>query len=246
MSFTDNELNERKSKLRIEALEKEVHRLRNSTHKQSGKISTLRKSLYLQLVFFVSLLSILLFKGLIQLPNSTSAVNKLPNIAEVKESPVQDTLSNVNITETDTISQIAQNTIEEVLVDENQDGIIFAIQIGAYASIDLSDYEENLSGIKQDTYDGINQFTLGEFNEYYKAESFLKVVQQMGFKDAFVMSFKDGKRIHIQNALAMRLKNLPDEREVAENKPLSKIVDSSPNQTPVGIEASSNDNRIQL
>lgn len=214
MSFTENEFNEQKTKLRIEAMEKEVQRLRTSNLKQSSKIGALRRNLYFQLVFFISLFSILLFKGFILLPNNSSSIEHLP--LEAKNVTAKDTIKETKPIVEDTISQIVYNTHKGALPKVDYDGIIFAIQIGAYTGIDLEDYEGNLLGIKQDSYEGINQFTLGEFIDYNEAESFLGVVRQMGFKDAFIMSFKNGRRINIQNALAMRLNNQPIEKEVKE------------------------------
>lgn len=212
MSFSENAFNEQKSKLRIEAMEKEVQRLKTSSQKQSSKIGTLRRSLYLQLVFFVSLFSILLFKGLIQFPHSSGSIENRPLQAET--TVVKDSTKKITPNAVDSVNQIIYNTHKGALPKDDYDGILFAIQIGAYTGIDLEAYEGKLLGIKQDTYEGINQFTLGEFIEYDEANSFLDLVQQMGFQDAFIMSFKNGRRIQIQDALAMRKKERPTEEEV--------------------------------
>ncbi|MBS2096877.1 hypothetical protein [Carboxylicivirga linearis] len=211
--MSENEFNEQKTRLRIEAMEKEVQRLRSSSQKQSSKIGTLRRSLYFQLVFFVSLLSILLFKGLIMLPGIGSSIEKAPLQAEVVTP--KDTVPEQPVEE-DTVSHIIYNTHKGAIPKEDYDGIIFAIQIGAYTGIDLDKYEDNLLGIKQDTYEGINQFTLGEFIDYKEADEFLDVVRDMGFEDAFIMSFKNGRRINIQNALAMRVQESNKEDKVKE------------------------------
>ena len=211
--MSENEFNEQKTRLRIEAMEKEVQRLRTSSQKTSSKIGTLRRSLYFQLVFFVSLFSILLFKGLIILPGISNSAEKIPLQAEVITP--KDTIPEKPVTE-DTVSQIIYNTHKGAIPKDDYDGIIFAIQIGAYTGIDLDKYEDNLLGINQDTYEGINQFTLGEFIEYNEADEFLKVVRGMGFEDAFIMSFKNGRRINIQNALAMRVQDKPKEIEKVE------------------------------
>lgn len=207
--MSENEFNEQKTRLRIEAMEKEVQRLRTSSQKKSSKIGTLRRSLYFQLVFFVSLFSILLFKGLILLPGISSSAEKVPVQAEVVIP--KDTIPDKPVAE-DTVSQIIYNTHKGAVPKADYDGIIFAIQIGAYTGINLDKYEDNLLGIKQDTYEGINQFTLGEFIDYNEADEFLEVVRGMGFEDAFIMSFKNGRRINIQNALAMRVQDQPKEK----------------------------------
>jgi len=216
--MSENEFNEQKTRLRIEAMEKEVQRLRTSSQKKSSKIGTLRRSLYFQLVFFVSLFSILLFKGLILLPGISSSAEKVTLQAEVITP--KDTIPDKPVTE-DTVSQIIYNTHKGAIPKDDYDGIIFAIQIGAYTGIDLDKYEDNLLGINQDTYEGINQFTLGEFIDYKEADEFLEVVRGIGFEDAFIMSFKDGRRINIQNALAMRVQDKP--KEIKEVETSNKI-----------------------
>ncbi len=250
MSFSENAFNEQKSKLRIEAMEKEVQRLKTSAQKKSSKIGSLRRSLYLQLVFFVSLLSILLFKGLIQLPGTTAKIDNTPLQAEIVIE--KDTIEkDVETSDYDSLSHLVYNTHKGALPKEDYDGILFAIQIGAYTGIDFEDYEDNLLGLKQDTYEGINQFTLGEFIDYGEAENFLDVVRGMGFQDAFIMSFKNGRRIQIQNALAMRQKSKPSEQEVEEAydqgavEPIKSLV-SSPESQKENIASSMSNDGIQL
>lgn len=250
MSFSENTFNEQKSKLRIEAMEKEVQRLKSSAQKKSSKIGSLRRSLYLQLVFFVSLFSILIFKGLIQLPGSTAEIDETIHNAELLVE--KDTIKEDINSEYDSLSHIVYNTHKGAVPKEDYDGILFAIQIGAYTGIDFEGYEDNLLGLKQDTYEGINQFTLGEFIDYGEAETFLDVVKNMGFQDAFIMSFKNGRRIQIQNALAMRQKNQPTAQEETEEsnlqmatEPINGLVSTSESQKENIASSMSNDG-IQL
>lgn len=249
MSFTDNEFNEQKSKLRIEAMEKEIQRLRTSSHKQTTKIESLRRNLYVQLVFFISLISILFFKGLILLPGITDNKNNTPVQAELTNH--KDTLNKASAPVEDTLNRIIYNTHKGAIPKDDYDGIIFAIQIGAYTGIDLNKYEDKLLGINQDSYEGINQFTLGEFIDYSEAESFLAIVRQIGFNDAFIMSFKNGRRIKIQNALALRMKQKSAEEEVNESLKQDNTSDdlAESNRSTYQKESLSapiNNNKIQL
>ncbi|MBI9063741.1 MAG: hypothetical protein JEZ14_17300 [Marinilabiliaceae bacterium] len=200
MSFSEHAFGEHKNQMRSEALEKEVQRLRSISRRQSHKISSLRRTLYFAIFFFVILLSILLIKGLIQFPTKTPT----PDLAQFRQTII-DSLARQKPQE-DTVERFVYSAHPAAIRKEDFKGIIFSIQIGAYTGIDLEQYENHLMGIKQDSYEGINQFTLGEFVDYTEAVDFLNTIKQMGFQDAFIMSFKNGIRIHIQDAISMKQK----------------------------------------
>lgn len=200
MSFSEHTFGEHKNQMRSEALEKEVQRLRSISRRQSYKISSLRRTLYFAIFAFVALISILFIKGLIQL----SAKTKTPttDISQLRQAII-DSLERQKPQE-DTIDRYVYAAHPAAIRKEDFKGILFSIQIGAYTGIDLEPYKDHLMGIKQDTYDGIHQFTLGEFVDYTEASEFLNTVRQMGFQDAFIMSFKNGIRIKTPDAIAIQ------------------------------------------
>ncbi|MCT4588679.1 MAG: hypothetical protein N4A71_12690 [Carboxylicivirga sp.] len=193
----DNQLPEHKLRLRVEALNNEVLRLRKTTKKQTAKIGNLRLWFYFTFAFSVTLFTFLILQGFIQIPGQIKNIEVAHSVDTVyieKE---------LNI---DSLKKITYNTHKSAIPKDDYDGVLFAIQIGAYKDRDLSEYKENMLGLKQDTYDSINQFTLGEFIEYEEALDFLAIVQDMGFEQAHIMSFKNGYRIRLENALALRQK----------------------------------------
>ncbi|MCG8581965.1 MAG: hypothetical protein MI866_18705 [Bacteroidales bacterium] len=197
MSLPENALPEHKLQLRVEALNDELTRQRELSKKQTNTIGNLRLWFYFTTVFSVTLFSFLLMQGFISIPGQqkTMTAGHLVDTVYIEKA--------INI---DSLDKIRYNTHRSALPKEDYDGILFAIQIGAYKDLDLSQYKENMLGLKQDTYDSINQFTLGEFIEYEEALNFLTIVQNMGFEQAHMMSFKNGYRIRLENALAMRQK----------------------------------------
>ncbi|MBK3517251.1 hypothetical protein [Carboxylicivirga marina] len=197
MSLPENTMPEHKLQLRVEALNNELTRLRKSSKKQTVKISNLRLWFYFTLVFSVTLFSFLIIQGFISLPN---------NQPTAQFTPLIDTVYIEKAIDIDSLEKITYNTHKSALPKEDYDGVLFAIQIGAYKDLDLSDYKNNMLGLKQDTYDSINQFTLGEFIQYEEATKFLSIVQHMGFEQAHIMSFRNGYRIRLENALALRQK----------------------------------------
>lgn len=84
----------------------------------------------------------------------------------------------------------------------NEDvGVVFKVQIGAYASKDLAKYGKQAKNFSQESEDGLNKFTVGAFRDYWEADTFKKYLREMGVKDAFIVSYKDGKRVDIKEVL---------------------------------------------
>jgi len=197
MSLKDHSSSNYKERLRLEALEQELKRVRQSSLKQSTKISNLRLALYFQLAFFTLLFVFLFLKGFIDLPQ-----NHTPAISTTKV--VTDTIYIAKAPVKDSVYNITYNTHKAAMPKKSYDGVLFAIQIGAYKDLDLSEYKENLLGLKQDTYDSLNQFTLGEFIDYKEAQAFLRIIRGMGFRQAHIMSFKNGRRIQVKRAIQLQ------------------------------------------
>ncbi len=77
-------------------------------------------------------------------------------------------------------------------------GIVFKVQIGAYKEIDLAnDNTSNFGAEKSD----LNKYTIGVFKDYWEADTFKKYIKEMGVKDAWIVSYKDGKRVDISEVL---------------------------------------------
>ncbi len=84
----------------------------------------------------------------------------------------------------------------------DQEGIVFKVQIGAFKNKDLSKYleaGENFSGEVDEN--GLRRYSLGVFRDYWEADTFKKYLREMGVKDAWIVSFKDGQRVPIKEVL---------------------------------------------
>ncbi|MFN8417022.1 MAG: Ezrin/radixin/moesin family protein [Cytophagaceae bacterium] len=81
-------------------------------------------------------------------------------------------------------------------------GIVYKVQIGAFKNKDLSKYFNNNKNFSGDVEpDGTKKYTLGSFTDYWEADNFKKYLREMGVKDAWVVAYKDGKRINLKDAL---------------------------------------------
>ena len=71
-------------------------------------------------------------------------------------------------------------------------GVVFKVQIGAYRQIDLSSANSNNFGAEKGD---VNKYTIGVFRDYWEADTFKKYIKEMGVKDAFLVGYRDGRRV---------------------------------------------------
>ncbi len=189
--MTEEGFTEWKDNTRQDALEREVQRLRELSQKQSGRIGTLRRFLYYISFFFIVLFTILLIKGMLVFPDKNITPVTITQQATIVNKKIV-TIDSNSIKESELY---IPDTIPVPLGETK--GVIFSVQIGAYTGIDLDKYKENLVSLQQDSYEGINQLTLGRFTDHNEAIEFLSIVHQVGFHDAFIMSFNNGRRVPV-------------------------------------------------
>lgn len=191
--------------LRINALEKEIVRLRTLTHKQSAKYNRLKKVSFFQVLFFIFLFIMLSMYGFLQWPESHK---KITTNNAVKVLP---TAEYVLLDTTNIILAYEDSLTEKLPIEISLNPVVYSVQIGAYSGIDMAPFELNLVSLQQYTVDDINQFTAGIFNDYGDATQFRALLVKMGFTDAFVIATYQGKRISINEALALQNdKSLPE------------------------------------
>ncbi len=195
MTPQEFEFENRKHQLRQEASDKEVQRLRKVNRNQSHKITKLRKAMYFQLFFFVSLFLVFLLRGMIVFSGASS--DEEFKAYRLKYTDLQK--ANSVLEDSLTVYKTSlQNIIDQNVATRNEKGLRFRVQIGAYKEINLKDYTNNLVAINQETYDSINQYTIGVFKDYQKARVFLEDIKKMGFDDSFIISTKNGRRIPVE------------------------------------------------
>eukprot|EP01132_Coremiostelium_polycephalum_P000168 gene168-223_t len=85
-------------------------------------------------------------------------------------------------------------------------GVLFKVQIGANQNLDLQDVlideicHENL---EQEKADNLYKYTIGHFRNYWEANKLKKGLRTMGIKLAWVVPYKDGKRVLLNEVLPM-------------------------------------------
>lgn len=81
-------------------------------------------------------------------------------------------------------------------------GVVFKVQVGAFRNKDLSKYFENTENFSgETTEEGVQKITLGRFRDYWEADNFKKYLREMGVNDAWIVPYKDGKRVAMKDVL---------------------------------------------
>lgn len=107
------------------------------------------------------------------------------------------------------------------------DGLVFRVQIGAFRNLLPNNTFKGLSPLNiQSTPNGYYRYTAGNFNEYELADAVKNDLKKLGYEDAFVVGYYNGKRISLSEAMEILNKE-------------GRIVDANAPQT-TGITVAAN------
>ena len=67
-------------------------------------------------------------------------------------------------------------------------------------------FENNKNFSGEVDEDGTKKYTLGEFTDYWEADRFKKYLREMGVKDAWIVAYKDKKRLNMKEFLEGNVK----------------------------------------
>jgi hypothetical protein len=209
-----------KDDMRLGALEKEIQRLKIVSQKQSKKLHRLRKVVFFLLLFFAVLFFMLAINGFFKTPNDFVLQQEIASVVGAES-------DSITIVKQPTATIVNPQSIEDgIYFKIPEDGILFSVQIGAYAGIEMAPYKLNLLSLQQYSYEGINQYSVGLFTDHTKAQVFLDLIRQMGFKDAFLISTNHGKRIAINEALEIQTL-LKSSQTIPELQPAGELLNQS-------------------
>ncbi|MFI5149427.1 MAG: hypothetical protein ACHQRM_06805 [Bacteroidia bacterium] len=109
-----------------------------------------------------------------------------------------------NISETFMITAV-ESVSKEIPVDPKlPEGLLFKVQIGAFRHQISGEKFRGLNPLTAETTpQGFYRYTAGVFTHFEKADKAKGEIRAMGFNDAFVVAFYNGKRIPINDARAM-------------------------------------------
>lgn len=106
------------------------------------------------------------------------------------------------------------------------EGLIFKVQIGAFRNPIPQDHFRGFAPIMtEDAGNGITRYTAGLFNTFNMANEAKNAIRTIGYPDAFVVAFYNGKRININEARAMASGGAP----IASNESIETNATSNQN-----------------
>lgn len=80
-------------------------------------------------------------------------------------------------------------------------GVVFRVQLAAFDDFDLRELTENGSDLKIIDQDGYIKYVLGQFRDYEMADKFKKKLRKIGVDEAWIVPYKDGKRVPLNEVL---------------------------------------------
>ncbi len=83
-------------------------------------------------------------------------------------------------------------------------GVIFKVQVSADKNIDLSDVlidDSHHTNLEQEKTDTVTKYTIGHFRNYWEADKLKKGLRKMGVRWAWIVPYKDGKRVLLKEVL---------------------------------------------
>ena len=138
------------------------------------------------------------------LKNEQDAMEAQLNAKDAKIGELEDNLSSVRAELMDARSKIREmeSNMPQMASGENAiPGVVFKVQIGAFRNKDLSKYFDNHPNFAGEITDDTQKITLGQFTDYWEADTFKKYLREMGVKDAWIVPYKDGVRVPIKDVL---------------------------------------------
>jgi hypothetical protein len=134
-------------------------------------------------------------------------VSKLQSAVSDKDAKIadlNDQLSRMQSDLTASKAQIEQMKAAPPVINpmDFSKGVVFKVQIGAFKNKDLSKYFQNNPNFGGEVKEGEPQkVTIGIFRDYWESDTFKKYLREMGVKDAWIVSYKDGQRVEIKDVL---------------------------------------------
>lgn len=97
---------------------------------------------------------------------------------------------------------LASNSLKDEESNSSiQNEMVYAVQVGAFEERMVSVYSKSFVNLKEFQEEEFYKYALGNFDNLKEAQRFRKELLKMGFKDAFIASYKDGKRLKIEEVM---------------------------------------------
>ena len=164
------------------------------------------------------------------IPNNNIAVNTqtietLPKQETKKEKTIQKKES-ITIEGLEIKNEAAYNNENPIPLNAKfNDGLLYRVQIGAFKILIANNSFSGLSPINAEkTGNGYYRYTAGNYSEYNTANTVKNELRKIGYRDAYVICYYNGKRISRSESLSILKTN--ENTEIIANQTTSLIVNT--------------------
>ncbi|MBA2611629.1 MAG: PD40 domain-containing protein [Bacteroidetes bacterium] len=174
-------------------------------------------------------------------PNNNIIANNTNNPRNNTTNPaVNNIKGTVKIEGLEVVSGNAYNAAKPIPVDAKmQDGLVFRVQIGAFKSQLANDAFKGLSPLNGETVgNGYIRYTAGNFVKFENASAVKNDLRNLGYNDAFVVAYFNGKRVTVAEAIELLNKegktidnNAPTSAGITANSNVPKVNATTVTQT---------------
>lgn len=159
------------------------------------------------LLIISAVLFLLLLTGLLTYifsPSSFMSVSKFEKqgykvMPEAEYAQIKEILE---MQSSDSLDTETSNSNDDEYTDgsSTEDKTIYAVQVAAFEEKGIELYSSNLIQFSENQNDDFYKYSLGAFETLDEAQQFRKELLKLGFRDAFVASYKNGNRLKIEEA----------------------------------------------
>ncbi len=187
---------------------KEEKRVTNYAHTKALKEeqeNTRKFKIATIILGFVALLGVAGTIYFMQFNTSDSVIPKSEAKAQTdilnnKIAELEDTIKNLSMDQEINASDEGSDTQEEKEKASLQNELVYAVQIGAFEKKDLSMYSDKFVNFREIKAGSFNKYALGNFASLAEAKKFRREIVRLGFRGAFIASYRNGERIKIEEA----------------------------------------------
>ncbi|MCB0395810.1 MAG: PD40 domain-containing protein [Flavobacteriales bacterium] len=111
-------------------------------------------------------------------------------------------------------------------------GLVYTVQVGVYSRAVTASDLNNITPVYTETMsNGLTRYTSGKFDNINAASAAKQEIVNMGIKDAFVIAYRDGKRISLNDAASQRSTGTNRSTNTGTTSPTTTPSPSSSNET---------------
>lgn len=80
-------------------------------------------------------------------------------------------------------------------------GVVFKVQVGAFRKMDIGKYAKQAKDFSQEEAQDLRKYVVGNFRNYEDANVLKRYLREMGVEDAWIVPYRDGKRVPLKDVL---------------------------------------------